>query len=319
MVFASIRNGFSQVWLNRRMVAVFYLANLIPGLLLLWPFRTTLSRFIDDSLMGQSLGGRISMEFLIDLFHHNPSLMPTVLQMLFVVGPLYLLMNLFLSGGAFAIFAGRRGFSAAEFWGNCGRYFLPLLRLALLALPLLVLALLLQLTGNLAQKVFFGSDPYQYVTYWVRWSRVLLTSFGLFMFFIIFDYSRIYLIRSGVPRARRALREGLRFTFSQFLRTVVLAFSFVLFGALSLAAYHPVADLLAAPSAWVVLLLFLWQQCFMLLRAVLRLSLYAAETHLQQLLAPAGEAAAAGAAPQTAQPQPGPGGQAGWTTSEAPR
>ncbi len=48
--------------------------------------------------------------------------------------------------------------------------------------------------------------------------------------------------------------------------------------------YNPVADLFSAPSGAAIFLLFLCQQIFIIVRMMLRLSLYSGEVHLYKSL-----------------------------------
>jgi hypothetical protein len=79
---------------------------------------------------------------------------------------------------------------------------------------------------------------------------------------------------------RKAILAGLRFTWKYLRRTVTLAFTFSLLGIIALLIYNPIADLLSAPNAIIVAILFLWQQLFILFRMMLRLGLYSAQVHL---------------------------------------
>jgi hypothetical protein len=115
MVLNSLKSGFAQVRANKRMVAVFYLANLFFGLLLMLPLRAILSDFIGNSQMGAKLGGPLDMDFLFDFFEHSGEAVPAFMGLVLIVPAANWLFTLFLSGGAFATFAGGEKYSAAFF------------------------------------------------------------------------------------------------------------------------------------------------------------------------------------------------------------
>ena len=79
---------------------------------------------------------------------------------------------------------------------------------------------------------------------------------------------------------RNAAWQGIKFTFANFRRTFTLGFAVFLLGVIGLVIYNPVANLFSAPNAFVILLLFIWQQLFIIFRSALRISLYSGETHL---------------------------------------
>ena len=81
---------------------------------------------------------------------------------------------------------------------------------------------------------------------------------------------------------RIAVWQGIRFTFSNLHKTFTLSFLLFILGIVVLVIYNPIADLLSAPSVVVILLLFLWQQFYMIFRMMLRLTLYSSQFHFFQ-------------------------------------
>ena len=296
MIFASLRTGFRQMWANKRLVLIFFLANFAFGLLLTLPLRSALDRFIGGSLMGAELGGRFNFDFLFEFMKNNPGLMEAYPILLLVTFATYWLVTLFLSGGAFAVFAHEEGYASTRFWGGAGRYFGRFFRLALWSLPLLALFVGASFIVKLFQRLLFGSDPYEYVTYWANWIVVALRTLAILLFGLVFDYARIYLVLTDETRSRAALWRGLGLVFRNLLPTFGLGFLFFFLGVVALVLYNPLADALAAPNALVLLLLFLLQQGYMLWRMMLRLALYAGELSLYRSLAEAATVPAAPAA-----------------------
>lgn len=284
MVFACLKAGLSQVWSNKSILFIFYLANLLSGIVLMLPFRAMLDNFIGYSLMGDKLGGLIDMDFLFEFLVNSSGLGGIVLVSGLVFFGLYGLVNLFLSGGALGIFVGKENFTAAKFWGDGGKYFGRFIRLFFWGLPVLVILFGLQFIVTGVQRIIFGSDPYTYVLYWSNWIQFVLRWFAFFFFFIIFDYARIYAVTLEERKMRKALGEGLGFVWRNFRRTFTLAFTVSLLGIVGLLVYNPLADLLSAPNAMILILLFLWQQIFMLFRMLLRLTLYAGEVQLNNFV-----------------------------------
>lgn len=367
MVFASLKAGFYLMWANRRIVYIFYFANLLLGIFLMLPFRQFVKSFAGESLMAEKLAGPIDIDFIFDLFRENPAL-NDVLIVLIVFGLLlYLLANLFLSGGAYGLFAGAfssryrlsdeamlelqkagvpdpvllklkairgevyqseadflqalaaildpseqgrwevllirhvrtryiqtgRSYDSAGFWGNAGQYFARFFRLGLWGL--LVLLALLGIAEALTrgvQYLIFGKEPYEYITYWGRWLRVLLRYFVFLLFLMCFDYGRIYTVLSGERKMRRAISRGIRFTLRNFRRAFTLIFVFTLLAVMSLLVYNALVNVFSAPRALIIFLLLLWQQLYILAKMVLRVSFYGGEMYLYQKLDGGGPGAA---------------------------
>lgn len=280
MVFACLKAGFAQVWVNKRILLIFYLLNLLMGVVLMLPFRATLNHHIGNSLAGEKLGGTIDMDLLLEFLLKNGALGGVIIGVGLAVLGVYALANLFLSGGAYGNFVSGEIYNTSQFWGNAGKYFGRFLRLFLWGVPILIILFSLQFLVTGVQKIFWGSDPYEYVPYWGKWLKLGLRAFALFMFFLIYDYSRIYTVKFDERNMKKAILAGFRFTWKNLRRTVTLAFTFSLLGIIALLIYNPVADLLSAPNAAIIILLFLWQQSFILFRMMLRLGLYSAQVHL---------------------------------------
>ncbi len=284
MIFAAIKSGFAQTWANKRLVLCYYLANFLFGIILMLPFRSALQDFVGSSLMGEKLAGRLDMDFLFEFFKENPTLLSSYIILLPLLLGGYWLLMLFFSGGAFSQFVRGDNFSASQFWGDSARYFVRFIRLLLWMIPVGIALFCLQFVWNGIQRIFFGSDPFQSVIFWGGWIKVGLRYFSLIAFCMILDYARIHAISSDEIRMRVAFLHGLKLVARNFGVTLGFAVIIFAFGLIALLLYHPIADLLHEPYIIIIVLLFLWQQLFIILRMVLKLALYAGEVKLYQTI-----------------------------------
>lgn len=282
MIINSIKSGLIQVKNNKRLILVFFLANLFFGLIVMLPFRAILSDFIGSSLMGAKLGGHLDMDFLFEFFKYKSSTISAVQGLLFFSAIIYWLFNLFLSGGAFTIFGGNQKYKPSLFWAGCAEYFGRFIRIILWSLPVFAILFCLQFLETAFEKIFFGSDPYQNITFWGNWIKVGLRYLSFLLFWMVIDYARIYTVLNEERKMRIAVWQGIRFTFGNLHKTFALSFFLFLVGAIVLVIYNPIADLLSVPSSLVVLLLFLLQQFYMIFRMTLRLTLYSSQMQLFQ-------------------------------------
>ncbi|MCI0695883.1 hypothetical protein L0337_28265 [candidate division KSB1 bacterium] len=280
MILNSLKTGFAQVRANKRLVVVFYLANLFFGLLLMLPLRAIVKDFIGNSQMGAKLGGPLDMDFLFEFFKHSSEAVPAFMGLVLIVPAANWLFTLFLSGGALATYAGNEKYNAAFFWGNSAKYFGSFVRLTLWSLPVFAVLFCLQFLETGVQRLIFGSDPYQNITYWGGWIKVGLRQLGILLFVMVLDYARIHAVLNDERKMRTSLLQGLKFVFGNFLYTFGLALLLLIVGATALVIYNPIANSLAAPNALIVIMLFVWQQAYMIFRTLLRLTTYASELHL---------------------------------------
>jgi len=284
MLLTSLTSGINKMWLNKRIILIYYLANLLFGIVLMLPFRSILNRFVGYSLMGEKLAGRMDMDFLFEFFKENPGLFSTYSVLILIMFAAYWLLSLFLSGGAFSVFASEETYTSPLFWGNATKYFGRFIRLVLWSIPVFAILFCLQFIATAIEKIFFGSDPYQYITHWGGWIKVGLRYISFILYFIILDYARIHAVTTDEKRMRISLWQGIKFAFGNFWKTFGLALLLFIAGIIALVIYNPIADLLHAPYWIVILLLFIWQQVYMVWRMVLRLTLYSSEVNLYNLV-----------------------------------
>ncbi|MBI4809898.1 MAG: hypothetical protein HY800_00290 [Ignavibacteriales bacterium] len=276
----SLKSGFVAAWRNKRMIFVYYLVNLLLGLMIVLPFRMIISDFVGNTLMGEKLAGRLDMDFLFEFIIKSSGGIDALKGSLLIIPLLYWLCGLFLSGGAYSIFISGERYSAAMFWGYSARYFGRFLRLFMWSIPAFIILYGFQFIEIAIVRIFWGKDPYQYITFWGTWIRGGLGYIGILIYYLILDYARIYVLSSNEHRMRKALWFGIRFTFRNFFKTFSLTFILFIIGITVLLIYNPLADALHAPSAVVVIILLLVQQLYILIKMLLRLTLYAGQSSL---------------------------------------
>jgi hypothetical protein len=282
MIIASMKTGLRRAGAAKRMVLTYFLANLFCGLVLALPLRRLLDSTISNTVLGEPLGGRIDMNFLMDLIFNHKDFIVTWRGLILIVPAFYLLINIFLSGGALSVLAGQEKYSTTLFWSGAAKYFGRFVRLWLMALPVFVIFFLMPFVEEGVTRVLFGADPYQYVTYWARWVRVALFGGAALLSYMFFDYARIYSVLRGEPRMRFAWRHGLKFLFENLRKTFLLAASLGLIGIIGMIVYNFFADRLFAANMWVLLLLFLLQQTFMVFRMFMKVATFAAQANFYQ-------------------------------------
>ena len=285
MVFKSIQSGIAQMWAQKRMVIVFYLINFLFALIMMLPLRSTINSYIGHSLMGAELGGRINMDFVFELLFGEGNFISSAFLLLLVVSGLYWLCNLFLSGGAFEVLVKGEKYSPQLFWGGAARYLGRFIRLFLWSIPVLIVLFCLQFIVTGFEKLIWGDDPYQSVTYWLHWLKLIIRYFGIILYLLVFDYARIITVIQDERKTRKSLLRGIGFAFKNFGRTFCFALILFVLGAIILIIYNPLADLLAAPNVLIVLFLFLFQQVYMFARMMLRVTSFAGQLTLYKKLA----------------------------------
>ncbi len=284
MIIKSLKIGVSQMWLNKRLIFVYYLVNFIFGIILMLPFRSILNNFVGHRLMGAKLGGYLDWDFVFDFLTHRGSAMTAYLGLFLILPVLYGAFLLFMSGGVLKIFVSGEKYSPMLFWGNNARYFGRFVRLFLWSIPVILILFCLQFIWQFFQRIVFGTDPYQSILYWGAWIKVALRYISILMIYLVFDYARIHLVITDERKTRISVFNGIKFAFKNFWKTFGLSLLLFLIGAIVLIIYNPVADLLHAPNSVVILILFILQQSYMLFRMMLKLTKFSSQVHLYQSL-----------------------------------
>ena len=165
LIFQAITAVARQVWTQKRWVFLFYGVNLMMGVLFMIPVYRSVKPFAGRSLMGKKLAGLFNLDFLFEWLFNQDNLLPILIGMLVLGFTTYMLVSLFLSGGAYQLFAAPHVWTAAGFWAACGRYFWPVSRLVLAALPIFaVLVAGAHYLEVLLKRLLFGALPYEYIT-----------------------------------------------------------------------------------------------------------------------------------------------------------
>jgi len=287
MILESLKVGLRRAWAAKRILIIYYLANLFCGVVLAVPLRNLLSVKISETLLGESLGGRFDMNFFADFITNFDHFGSTWFGLVMIIPIFYLLTNVFLSGGVLSVFASEEKYSTTVFWSGSARYFGRFLRLWLMALPVFGIFFLIIFLEKGVTRLFFGADPYQSITYWAGWVRTGLMASAVMLSYIYFDYARIYAVMHDETKMRRAWLMGLKFMFGNFAKVVLLALSMALISVVVMLVYNVLANQLVAANALVVLMLFLAQQVYIFFRMYMKLAAFAAQTTFFQTVSAA--------------------------------
>jgi hypothetical protein len=146
--------GFSLLWRRQRVLWWVFVVNFVLGALGALPAMMTLSRALGHSLAGQKLTRGFDLGMLEELIRlPNVNLMRQTVPS-YIMGSLFLLFMLFVSGGILEAYRQDTRLSAAEFFGASGAFFWRFVRLALVSIiPFVIVAMIYQGLSKLADHV----------------------------------------------------------------------------------------------------------------------------------------------------------------------
>ncbi|OQX82958.1 hypothetical protein B6D60_11305 [candidate division KSB1 bacterium 4484_87] len=282
MIWQSLKYGISQVWGNKRLIAFYYLLNLLLAFFLILPLHNVLNDFAGRSLMGAKLAESFDMNLFFELIHEHGDVLSLWMGLVFIGAIVYWLSMLFLSGGILHLFIHEKSGTIASVLGNSARYFPRMIRLSLWSLPVLGILLSVQFIYSGIQRLIFGSDPYQSVLYWGAWIKVALRFIIFWVFVVIIDYARIHLVQNDERKTRKSLLAALRFVIKNPGKAFGLKALLIVSGIFALVIYNLLQIPLSNSAGAGLFVLFFIQQIYMIFRSFLRLATFSSQAELYQ-------------------------------------
>lgn len=301
-----LKSGWGLLGCHKKTVLFFYFGNLFVGSLLLLPFMRIFEESLGPGVYREKLLKGLDYDWLT-LFQDRvagfaETFSPTVMGLgpfarnletmldgrlaqfpwaILTVGSVYIVLNSFLLGaavGSIALDPG--GTTAREFFRNGGEFFGRFARLAILALFTfwLVSNCIGEPLNWLVTYVGARASHEVSVFYWNVARFLFLLLFFLFLN-MVFDYTRIKTAVEDRTSVTLAFLSALTFCITYF----VPAFGFYLLmagiGVLWVILYAIVEHFLPQQTLFPILLVFLWQQLYMVGRLVVKLLFYSAQLH----------------------------------------
>jgi len=243
---------------------------------------------LGHSAWAETLGRRLNLEWIGELAAVYGA-MPVQPVMAAAIGAFAIsaVVQLFLLGGALEIFAKRRWFGAATFFGGCGRNFWRLFRLALYCLILLAAVYGIDAgLGAAAEKIWGQGTEATPLIHW-GWFRAALDLLLLGWLNLIFDYTAIHLVAEDNRKPFRSLWRTFRFTWTNFGQIAGLAAVLWIIRLALTAASVGITQVFPQLSVGAVLVLLLVRQGLVVGRIWSRLLLYASQCEMYDEIAEA--------------------------------
>jgi hypothetical protein len=287
MIIQSLSSGFRTAANSRRFIVLFYACNLLFAAMVAWPMSIAISGFAGNSLSARALVSRLDPVVLFEFIRYNGGVISLAGGLIVAAFFVQWLVMLFLSAGILAFYLGEGHRTSAHFWTATAIYSGRFFRLFLWSIPWLLLFYGIQFLEVLGVRITSGGDPSSGVAYWGTWVRVGIGFLGIILYETALDYAKIDILVTGEYRTRSSMLAGIRMMFRHPVRTVGLSLSFFLISMALLAGYIFLAPVLGPAHGFILVLAIVLQQCYLILRTTVKLSLLAAEVRMRSLLVPA--------------------------------
>lgn len=279
--------AFFQSWnhllANKRLLLPLYLANLLMAGIAMLPLLLSVQGFAGESLLPASLPTGLDSTLMVtDYAFHEEVALNTSMNFMLIGAFIYLMVQVFLSGGILNCLYQGEGYSFETFWGGAGTWFGPFFRLFLWAAPLFIIAFLPALVIQFAADAIFGPNQREPLAFKITIFQAISVAFSLFLAARAFDYARIDLINANCRKTRRAIWNGIRFVATKPLHTSALGLLFTV-PAIIITMGHTNFRIMVDTTA----VLFISGQLYIIVRLMLRISMFAAELTFFQSFYPA--------------------------------
>jgi hypothetical protein len=271
--------GFSTTNSKARMVIYLWLTNFVFSLIIVTPFYLLFNKEFSRSLSGDSLAEGFGLLWFSDLAYKYKDIPGVMAGWALVPAIIFLFLYIFLNGGIIGRIADERKLINFEnFFSDCGKYFFRFFRVFLISLFGYALVII---THKLISSLF---------KLWTKnasteWPLIISSNLKFLIFILLFSAVRMYFdyvkIRLVVEDSKRTILTtvlnlafiGKRFFKAWFLYLLVGIMA-LLFGL----AYLGISKILPS-SGYAVIMIFIWQQLYLLSRMWVKMLFFATEYH----------------------------------------
>ena len=277
--FKILLKGMILAFQKRRLAVRLWAINLIFSLFAVGPFFFLMIQHMSHSFSGEHTLQKLDPFWLGDFVYRYMNIAPVFLGSALLAVVLYLLLAVFLNGGIIGCLNRPVAKTTlADFFHDCGLYFWRFLRLFLLSIPVYLagLGIFYQLIKNFLE-IFNRRAATEWPALIVSNLRILALVLLLTIVAMFFDYVKIGLVTRGQTEVLKETWRTLKFIGRRFFKAWGL---YLLAGLVFVALtflYLEIARILPKNRPLLVLLVFLWQQAYILCRQGSKLLFFASE------------------------------------------
>lgn len=282
-IFKSIASGALRALRSWKFLIIIWLVSLLLVSLYIIPMKGIMKAGFGNSTATEMLRNGINIDVLSDLNHYFSSLLAYFSSGLIIFIFVGIAVNSFLAGGLFkslkdsgetlSIPCFFRA-SAKYFWYFFGLYFL--INLFIILTGLLIIALPVGLVAQ-AENAAAG------LTTKVGIVAASIFLMIMFIFFLVCDYSRAWLVSSDKPAFFKALGFGFSQTFSRFWSSFPMMLIIMVVMVLFAWLFSTITGAMKPETGGGLILLFLVSQLLVLVKILLKAWRYGSVTSLMEL------------------------------------
>ncbi|MBE0665450.1 MAG: hypothetical protein IH584_06465 [Candidatus Aminicenantes bacterium] len=264
---------------KRRLAVRLWTVNILFSLFAVTPFFFLIMKHMSHSFSAEHTLQKLDIFWLADFIYRYMNVTPAVLGSALLAAVLYLLLSVFLNGGIIGCLNRQEAKTTlADFFHDCGLYFWRFFRLFLFSIPvyLIFIGIFYPLLKAFLE-IFRRRAPTEWPAMIVSNLRFLVLVLLLTVVAMFFDYIKIGLVTGARKKVLKETWLTLKFMRRGFFKAWGL---YLLAGLVFVALtffYLEIVRLLPKNRPLLVLLVFLWQQFYVLCRQWSKVLFFATE------------------------------------------
>ncbi len=262
--------GFIQTAKYPRMWFILYFANLLMGLLLALPIFSVLKTHFGHSDFYYRLLEGYDATVFSEFFYYFGDALGALMGGIKWLLLAYFLLSVFLTGGIIRTLNDDK-FSTSSFFGGSAYSFFRYLGLSLLV-AIIQIFFLVVIAGSVGKYIDLKFDSFQseLIVYGIVIAAVVVYFLIFLIFNMVSDYGKFYLELNDSFNIFKAFWDGIKYVFKHFLKTMSLYLILLFLPAIIMYVYLYFEKDYKMATSLGILIVFLMQQGFILLRVFLR-------------------------------------------------
>lgn len=262
--------GFIQTAKFPRMLFILYFANILMALIFALPFFSALKSSAGNSDFLNGLLDGFDYTVYSNLMYYSGKAFNVLTGGIKWLILAYFLLSVFLTGGIIRILNDDK-FTTASFFGASAHSFFRFLGLSvIIVLFQVIFLLLIFVPAGMYIGKNFSEFQSELTVYYIGFSALGLYTFIFLLISMIGDYGKFYLELNNSFNVFKGFWGGVKYVFKHFLKTYVLYLTLLFLPVVIMYVYLYLEQDMKMATGIGILLVFLMQQAFILLRIFLR-------------------------------------------------
>ncbi|MBN1253364.1 MAG: hypothetical protein JXR51_03195 [Bacteroidales bacterium] len=272
--------GFRQAFRSPRMILILYFANILTALILALPFMGFLKSGFANSDIISNLINDFDFTAFSNLFYYHGDGIKAILGGIKWLILIYFVISIFLTGGILRTL-NKEKFTTSNFFAGAAYNFFRFLGLNLIMIAVqIIFILIVYIPMTFIMKHFSATVSSEITLYYIFFSAFTLHLLFFLFISMIGDYAKFYLVLENSFNIFKGFWKGVKYVFQNFLKTYVLYLILLFLPAVVMYLYIYIEKDIKMATEIGILIVFLLQQAFILLRVILRIWILSSQLKL---------------------------------------